>query len=300
VTPIDLNQIVTPALDHVITVLATMLNGPVRRRDEFLHSSITDNEQEDSVGKWTVIDSCGESDEESTAGSADFMETDLIAFLSQIPFSDVIRQLLGISGNDSVRVCSDEQNFLTILSVCSRICLIFKSGLDTYKHLKYKQFGKLVCRMLTHCALFVTEHWKVICAKTPERNPALQAEYDAFIERIFLIIRGARKFGSWQFLSELSYAMLSLDKLLDLKTIALCVKFPVPLPEDADSEDENVVTGLNDLVGVLSESDSFYIMAAIIKMATSRPASCGGDRQFLTSVVLDILKVSLLMIDFSL
>lgn len=49
--------------------------------------------------------------------------------------------------------------------------------------------------------------------------------------------------------------------------------------------------GLDELVGLLSESDSFYIMAAVVKMATSRPNACGGEKRFLTSVVLDILKV---------
>lgn len=251
VVPVDPSSVVTPAVDHVVVVLSTLLSGPVPARDRFLAALLPhpsperalSSEDEAANNQWTFLEK--EDDDEETSAAdrnpVEFLESDLLAFLARVPFYDVVRQIFGVVGDGSPRqvvIPPDENAFVTVLSISSRLVEIFRAGLSTYARQRYRNFGKLLCRFLAHLALFVGDQFEALVAaqnRSRESDRQLQADYDDFFERVFLAIQSARRFGSWQFLSQLNYKMVSLDQLLELKTIALCVRFPLPMTEEEDS-----------------------------------------------------------------
>ncbi|CAG0913294.1 unnamed protein product [Notodromas monacha] len=301
IVPIDPNCVVTPAVDHAIVMLSTILNGPVRARKTFLAALSVDTSGDELDDNWTLLDD--EDEESADRDPVEFLESDLLAFIARIPFYDLIRQLLGVIGNEeagkAVVLPSDSDNFMKSIAVTTRICEILRSGMSTYTDLKYRNLGKLLCRFLSHLAQFMNDYFEVLQKQDLPEFHTLQGEYDAFFERVFMAIRSAKICGGWQFLSQLNYKNVSLIELHQLKKVALCVTSPSHFLEAADEDrkkNENglELQGLDEILGILSESDSFYIMAAIVKMAASRPSKCGGEKNFLSSVILDVLKVGFL------
>jgi hypothetical protein len=86
-------------LDYMITSLAIILL-PVQAREKFLEQ-IYKSEGDTNECVWVVVDSEGEEDSSGTSQET-LRESDIIAFLNQMPFSVLFKKMIMFSENENV------------------------------------------------------------------------------------------------------------------------------------------------------------------------------------------------------
>ena len=85
-----------PFLDHLITILATVLL-PVKARASFLHEFrvharyMCEGEEEEQDRVWCVLDGEGSEEEDMEEARAGLRESDLITLVNQIPVDAMFR-----------------------------------------------------------------------------------------------------------------------------------------------------------------------------------------------------------------
>ncbi|CAL4070806.1 unnamed protein product, partial [Meganyctiphanes norvegica] len=290
-------------LDHSLTLLATLLL-PTRDRDQFLHHlkevHKAGNDGEDTNGedgKWVVVDSSGEEDEEDPATNwAHFRENDIVQILNQIPFEELWKHSLLIDSEgctmeyDIAR--TTHQGILKLFAFTTRLIDILKEGLHTYAKIRYHGVTKRVCRLLRHAVEYVTDHWQNYIAlhqKTGRLLPntphwaSLQVEYDQMFERAVRNIFSSQRSGAWQFLAVIPYSSVSLNRLWKILYELHCGIGEEVVINKWDEwcdllRDPDTRGQFHDRLQKLDENEAFYLLTAMANMAAVREKS---ERDFI-------------------
>ena len=172
ITDLEETSFDNPFLDHMITMMATILL-PVKERENFLHEhrlrftktsdgGIEDEEDNDKV--WTVLDGEGSEDEDPTEVWAQLRESDLIALFNQIPVDHMFRYVLRVEerdGEDQYDVRNSSQHsFLKLYAFASQFVYLLREGLRTFNTPRYRQFAKRIGRLIRHTVHYVSNHWE--------------------------------------------------------------------------------------------------------------------------------------------
>lgn len=82
--------------------------------------------------------------------------------------------------------------------------------------LRYKQFAKMLCRLIRHTVLYVSDMHKIFTTNTNvtkdiQTCTRIQIEYDAFVLRASCYIYKSRFLGTWQYLAILPFSDLFIE-----------------------------------------------------------------------------------------
>lgn len=139
-------------------------------------------------GMWVIVDSDGEDSDENSTPKTALKENDLVAFLNQIPFADLFRQvskflskcnrditygnyttfslqiiLVGRRENEDVydiNVITDH-DILRSIAISSLLVNLLDKGIANYSSVAYKQFCKRLSLLIKHTACYITDHWQL-------------------------------------------------------------------------------------------------------------------------------------------
>ncbi|XP_053557038.1 LOW QUALITY PROTEIN: ectopic P granules protein 5 homolog [Bombina bombina] len=212
---------------HFMQLLAVLM-CPVRNRTDYL-CHMKPNEKKASSGKesgnWTLVDEGGEEDEEPETSWMLLSEDDLIALLSQFPFHDLFKTILGFnSRGDYFPEKTTPQEMMKIFAFANSLVDLLALGLETFNRARYRQFVKRIGRIIRMTLCYVSDHWALYLSNNCSSNQSLelysveklQAEYDELFLRAVLHVLKAKRLGIWLFMSEMPYGTLSNNMLWKL------------------------------------------------------------------------------------
>ncbi|XP_050432163.1 ectopic P granules protein 5 homolog [Adelges cooleyi] len=266
-------------LDCMITSLAVVLL-PVRCRENFLEQVYKSEEVNEAI--WVVVDSEGE-DECSEDGRHCLRESDIVALLSQIPFSALFKKMISthVAGDQGFRINQwDEPDLLRLIAVGSVLIKLFQTGLKTYcsKSVEYKQFSKRLGHLLQDVVNYVTDTLEeYTCHKYVSAR--VQTEYDAFLDRAVKCLYGNVDRTTWQYLVMLPFSHMSSQTSKDLFQYLLHIKSD---PSECSLEE------LTDCVANSSDDECYYLLTTLNNMALSRDMK---DIEFISSVTTSLFKI---------
>jgi len=292
---IDLDETTfdNPFLDHLITILATLLL-PVRERSSFIQefklraknlAQLHDGREEDSI--WTVLDGEGSEDEDPEESWSELREADLIGLLNQIPVHQMFRYVLRIEerdGKDQYDVTmSSQQSILKLYAFSTQFVYLLREGLKTFNTPRYRQFAKRLGRLIRHTVHYVSDHWENFKNHNKSKlNTAmfqrLQLEYDCFFLRATKCIFSSLKLGIWQYLADIPYGTISAGMLWRIFYV-LHLDYQEESHSDFGSEINNWMEVLSspdlqiqfeEKCSDAEESELFFLLSAFANMAMSR------------------------------
>nr|XP_023017259.1 ectopic P granules protein 5 homolog [Leptinotarsa decemlineata] len=302
--PLDLRSSSSPfaniQTNHILTVLATILK-PITAREEFLED-MAQNKDMAADALWTVIDSDGEEDEESTGTS--LKENDLVALLNQLPLDDLFRNVLLVQHRDfkdsyDITVIT-EHHLLRYLAFSTVLLKILHKGLQTYNQPRYNQFSKRLSRFIRHVVQYATDQWeqflKVQIIEDKAMLERLQVEYDAFFLRAIYYLYSSQKLGAWQFLAVIPYNMVTLPTLWKIfyflhsqDSSAKDILNPLYMENYSVKIWEEGFRGqFEEKLGSLEDGEVYYLLNTFANMALARTEK---DMDFIHSATMDLLEV---------
>ncbi|KAE9544479.1 hypothetical protein AGLY_000020 [Aphis glycines] len=266
-------------LDFMITSLANILL-PVQARDKFLEQ-IHKREEDGNESIWVVVDSEGEEDSPENS-QLTLRESDIIAFLNQIPFSVLFKKMIMFSENENVLRINlwNENDLLRLIAVGSVLVKLFKSGLETYnsKSAEYKQFSKRLGHLLQDTVNYVTdvlEEYK----NHKFVSDRIQTEYDAFLFRAVCCLYNNVDKTTWQYLVMLPFGQVSSKMVVHLFQYILHIK---------SDFNECSLEELSECIIHTSDDECYYLLTAISNMALSRYIN---DIDFIKAVTICLFKI---------
>lgn len=160
-------------IHHCIAYLQALL-FPIRSRNEFLaarnkcESSTAANSPIDVANdavnddSWIMIDSDGEDDHEQSADVAlQLKEKDLIALLNQIPFEKVFGCITfsHLKRDEYVMYWDliSGHHILKFIAFSTNLVQLLGEGLATYDTERYKQFAKMLSRLIRHTVVYLAD-----------------------------------------------------------------------------------------------------------------------------------------------
>ena len=302
-----------PFLDHLITILATILL-PVKERRNFVHefgmkhqwqqeTSEDDCEQHDKI--WTVLDGEGSEDEDPEECWAQLREVDLVALISQVPVDHMFRYVLRIEmrdGCDHYNVHhSTQHSFLKLYAFSTQFVYLIREGLKTFNTPKYRQFAKRLGRLIRHTVHYVSDHWENFKRENKGSIDSsmllrLQVEYDSFFLRAAKCIFSSQKLGTWQYLADIPFATISPNMLWRI--------FYVLHLDYRDEHHSDFGVDITDWAKALScpdlqlqfeekcteagDTEIYFLLSAFANMAISRGME---DVKFIERATLDLFDV---------
>lgn len=88
-------------------------------------------------------------------------------------------------------------------------------GLRTYDTDRYRQFAKLLSRLIRHTVIYVAESHTIFgrnsCAKDEHMCARVRVEFDMFVLRAANYIYQSRCLGTWQYLAMLPFVEVSAE-----------------------------------------------------------------------------------------
>ncbi|XP_051865986.1 ectopic P granules protein 5 homolog isoform X2 [Pristis pectinata] len=220
--------------------LACLLS-PIKYRSEFLvnmkpcdQKPLSPVPTEKAVQNWTLVDEAGEEDEDPDTSWLLLSEDDLITFLSQFPFDELFKQLLGITikGEYSPEKSTCHQ-MMKIIGFASSLVDLLALGLETFNRARYRQFVKRIGQMIRRTICYVSDHWAQFATFHKEHGikmdqfyslEKLQVEFDELFLRAVLYVLKAKRLGIWLFMSEMPYETLSNQMIWKLFYILHCAE----------------------------------------------------------------------------
>ncbi|XP_054283200.1 ectopic P granules protein 5 homolog [Macrosteles quadrilineatus] len=276
-------------LDHLVTCLASVLL-PVQARDLFLNQMVVSVGGEvEGDSAWFLVDSDGEDE----ADTVSLRESDIVAFLNQVPFDAIFRQVLQISLKDEKNVYNSQlvtdHHMLRLIAFCHLVLSLLESGLNNHATLRYRQYSKRLGRLVRHTAQYVTDQWQLFRSEGQSQDPGLMArlyvEYDALMSRAVATLYHSPRRSAWQFLAVLPFGSISTQRLWKLFRFLI-------LADDEPVVDEiqwNI--RLEEQLGRLSDAEIYYLLTAINTMALSRTED---DWPFIQATTLQLLEIGFL------
>ncbi|XP_014679500.1 PREDICTED: ectopic P granules protein 5 homolog [Priapulus caudatus] len=299
------------AVDHALTVLATM-TSPIRGREEFLQHMNSQNDNRTNASKpWVVLNSEGEEENEDASRPWLLLaESDLILLLSQLQLNDVFRFALRVTpggagggGDDAYDPAEmSEAAMLGLFALGTCVVAILSRGLESFQQTRYRQLNKRIGWMLCETVQYICDHWsnyrRARPADTMTMLPRLCTEFDSFFCKATSSLFSAKRFGAWQFIAEMSFVCVSADTmwrlLLMLHTCSGAhhqVELPAGNPQEImwKLQDGDTVQQLIDNLQAMPQQEAIFLLTALSNMAASRD---DGERQLIEVIVALIYEAS--------
>ncbi|XP_065206271.1 ectopic P granules protein 5 homolog isoform X2 [Planococcus citri] len=273
-------------VDHLITTLAIILL-PVTDRSLFLQQMEVGLEEN---GVWVIVDSDGEDSDENSTPKTALKENDLVAFLNQIPFADVFRQIILVGRRESedvydVNVITDH-DILRSIAISSLLVHLLDKGIANYSCFGYKQFCKRLSLLIKHTACYITDHWELFREAYTQRSIVdsamlnrLQTEYDEFLFRVVNNLYTTRDRIGWQYLATLPFNMITSHSLWKIYQYLLYTK---------NENDILMSEEFMESMAELPDDEIYYFLTTITNMALLRPKQ---DWLFIQTVTLQLFQV---------
>ncbi|GAB0092284.1 hypothetical protein DMENIID0001_072740 [Sergentomyia squamirostris] len=268
-------------VQHSLTVLQAILL-PVVKRSEFLDEimcwSRMDKTGSGGGGEWAFVDSDGEEDVDMLV----LRENDLVAIFNQIPWKSLfcLATKTDPSAAGGLMVKKEAltaHSVLQFFAFSSSLIEILGMGLCTYNTEMFRQFGKRLTRLISHCVQYATNMYNIFQKTTIVHDVMVQARIQTEFEH--LLLRGcdqiyiSKAIGSWQYLVDFPFDQLS-QKAIDM----IYKKFRAPL--FGDSSAEEVIEARNcekdySIVQVfeandVSQEDLHYLLQALANMPNKK------------------------------
>ncbi|XP_036454096.1 ectopic P granules protein 5 homolog [Colossoma macropomum] len=300
---------------HFMQALAVLMS-PVRDRADFLcHMKPSDVKSNNSysgpaTANWTLVDEGGEEDEDPETSWLLLSEEDLIALLSQFPFDELFKHLLGMSANGNYQPqATTSQKMMKIFAFASSLVELLAVGLQTYNRARYRQFVKRIGHMIRMTLCYVSDHWAQYISLTGVSRTTmqeqsfsmekLQVEFDHLFLRAVLHVLKAKRLGIWLFMSEMPYGTLSSAMLWKIFYIMQCAETEGLDRLGCSLSVESCVQGLQepshqerfkDWLSEINSSDGICLLTTFAHMA--QPKRTDADPEFVRTIVLEIYEVS--------
>ncbi|XP_076853684.1 ectopic P granules protein 5 homolog [Brachyhypopomus gauderio] len=300
---------------HFMQALAILMS-PVRDRADFLcHMKPSDVKSNNSYSgpqsaNWTLVDEGGEEDEDPETCWVLLSEDDLITLLSQFPFDELFKHLLGMSSKGHYQPqATTSQKMMKIFAFASSLVELLAVGLQTYNRARYRQFVKRIGHMIRITLCYVSDHWAQYISLTGVGRTTmqeqsfsmekLQVEFDHLFLRAVLHVLKAKRLGIWLFMSEMPYGTLSSAMLWKIFYIMQCAEADSLDKLSCSQSVESCMQALREpshqerfeawLVEINS-SDGICLLTTFAHMA--QPKRTDADPDFVTTIVLQIYEVS--------
>lgn len=149
-------------INHCVTFLKVLLM-PTKQRNEFLvqlnqMNAPIDASEEDL---WIVIDSDGEEDQTPAGECAGLKENDLIALFNQVPFEQLFSSMTFTYWDGDKRQVNVKRitghHLLKFIAFATNLVELIGEGLKTYATERYKQFAKLLSRLVRQTVQYVSD-----------------------------------------------------------------------------------------------------------------------------------------------
>ncbi|GFO21233.1 ectopic p granules protein 5 homolog [Plakobranchus ocellatus] len=307
--PVALQSGVSNAgLDHIVVALATVLM-PIKAREEFM-SQMRINVSETSLQlerNWILVDSDGEEDEDPSNSWLYLHENDIVNILGQFPLKQVFTPILLASLSDSGVVDYDisrstEPMMIRLFAFSTMLIQVLGEGLTTYSMARYRQLNKRLGRLIRQTVSFISDHWLNFKSHygplmAPASIDSLQAEFDQLFMRATYKILTAQKLGSWQFMADMPYTMVSLGSLWQLLWVLHQAHGQVvnldslPSVEECKSylQDPDSWQQLADNLLHTNTSESIYLLTTFANMAGCRSSD---ETDFIRTITLEVFEIA--------
>ncbi|CAH2296751.1 ectopic P granules 5 homolog isoform X1 [Pelobates cultripes] len=296
---------------HFMQLLA-LLMCPVRNRVDFLCHMKPNERKSLSSGKesgnWTLVDEGGEEDEDPETSWMLLSEDDLIALLTQFPFQDLFKNVLGFNHRgDYFPEKTTPQEMMKMFAFTNSLVDLLALGLETFNRARYRQFVKRIGQIIRMALSYVSDHWELYLSSNSASTQSselyslgkLQAGYDELFLRSVLYVLKAKRLGIWLFMSEMPFGTLSNSMLWKL----------FYLMHDAESESMSELyptvdmaacsSRLNDpenklkfeeYLSTMNSSEGICLLTTFAQMAQTKHQDV--DEELVQSIALEIYEVS--------
>ncbi|XP_078406611.1 ectopic P granules protein 5 homolog [Cetorhinus maximus] len=219
-----------------------LLLSPIKHRSEFLMNIKPSDKKPlpakpagKDIQNWTLVDEAGEEDEDPDTSWLLLSEDDLVTLLSQFPFDELFKQLLGITikGEYKPEKTTCDQ-MMKIIGFASSLIDLLAVGLETFNRVRYRQFVKRIGQMIRRTICYVSDHWAQYVTFHKEHGTRmnhqfyslekLQMEFDELFLRAVLQVLKAKRLGIWLFMSEMPFETISTHMIWKLFYILHCAE----------------------------------------------------------------------------
>ncbi|XP_078252336.1 ectopic P granules protein 5 homolog isoform X1 [Rhinoraja longicauda] len=292
-----------------------LLLSPIKFRSEFLvnmkpcdqKSQSTPTEKK--VQNWTLLDEAGEEDVDPDTSWLLLSEDDLITLLSQFPFDELFKQLLGITIKGEY--CPEKSTchqMMKIIGFASSLMEILALGLETFNRARYRQLVKRIGQMIRRTICYVSDHWAQFATFHKEHGiemdqfyslEKLQVEFDELFLRAVLHVLKAKRLGIWLFMSEMPFETLSKQMIWKLFYSLHCVECENIEGLCAKLHSDECKIKLKDpehkemfeqCLSNITSSDGICLLTTFAHMTHSKKENV--DQEFVKIVALEIYEVA--------
>ncbi|KAI5613067.1 ectopic P granules protein 5-like isoform X2, partial [Silurus asotus] len=300
---------------HFMQALAILMSPVKDRADLMCHMKPCDVRSNNSYSGpptsiWTLVDEGGEEDEDPETSWLLLSEDDLIALLSQFPFDELFKHLLGMSSKGNYQPqATTSQKMMKIFAFGSSLVELLAVGLQTYNRACYRQFVKRIGHIIRMTLCYVSDHWAQYVSLTGVSRTTmqeqsfsmekLQVEFDHLFLRAVLHVLKAKRLGIWLFMSEMPYGTLSSSMLWKIFYIMQCAEMDGLDRLGCSLSVESCIQSLQEQIhqekfeawlSEINSSDGICLLTAFAHMA--QPKRTDADPEFVRTIVLEIYKVS--------
>ncbi|XP_052057303.1 ectopic P granules protein 5 homolog [Apodemus sylvaticus] len=296
---------------HFMQSLA-LLMSPVKNRAEFMcHMKPSEWKPSSSgpaSGNWTLVDEGGEEDEDPETSWILLNEDDLVTLLSQFPFQELFRHLLGFKAKgDYLPETTRPQEMMRMFAFANSLVELLAVGLDTFNRARYRQFVKRIGYLIRMTLGYVSDHWAQYVSHStglglalqPYSMEKLQLEFDELFLRAVLHVLKAKRLGIWLFMSEMPFGTLSVQMLWKLFYLMhqvesgnlhqLCASLQ-PAECKRQLQDPEHFASFEKCLSSINSSEEICLLTTFAQMARARRTNV--DEDFIKIIVLEIYEVS--------
>lgn len=300
---------VNQSLDHMVTVLATILQ-PIKGRETFLqYLNITLKERTESTDNaWIMVDSDGEENEDPKNAWQYLRENDVVSILGQVALNELFQQVLMMTPNQDGSWIYDvnmssESVMMKVFAFFTCFIDILSCGLKTFSLSRYRQLNKRIGRMITQIMLYTSDHW-LSFRQSNLRLPTamlerLQVEFDQLFLRAVHCILNAERMGSWQYMTDMPYASVSLETTWKLMWMLHMGQNQLVSPDNlppleqckAELKDPLRKAQLADSLQKMPISEAIYLLTAFSNMVQCRHQS---ETEFIQTITVEVFEIAYL------
>lgn len=155
-------------INHCMALLKVLL-VPAKQRNDFLMQlkqiSTPVDASAVSDDMWIVIDSDGEEEQTPNGECGGLKESDLIALFNQVPFEQLFGCMTFVKlDGDQHRMDESKltgHHLLRFIAFSTNLIELIGEGLKTYSNERYKQFSKLLSRLVRQTVQYVSDMYSV-------------------------------------------------------------------------------------------------------------------------------------------
>lgn len=211
-------------VDYAVTVISTILS-PILGREKFVSSSSQQQSGQSTPSSgnkskaepWLLVDTDFE-DELVNVSPGEITEFDLINFLQQVPFEELLEFMSSIqvtqeeSSLEQLAQCT-EVHMMKLFAFNTHLISILRRGLQSFNCLRFKELTLVIASMIKQIIGHIGTAWGWCKAKFTTQDQALlvrlQVEFDSFMLRSIMAILSTNRRGVWPLLAKIEFTGIS-------------------------------------------------------------------------------------------